>query len=182
MLRALLESRFALATHRETRQLPIYELVLSRADGRPGPGLRPSSPECAGIRFPTLAPGMPVPPPPPPGPAQMLPLGVGTPLRCPSVFAAGWISGREVTLDILATRLSLLAGRPVVNRTGLTGSFDVDLAYTPDAAFGPPAPFARADGPSLFTGLQEQLGLRLDAARGPVDVLVIDRVEQPTEN
>jgi uncharacterized protein (TIGR03435 family) len=183
MLRALLEDRFALKSHRETRELPVYDLVLARPDGRWGSSLRRSESACAGIKLPMLSPGMPVPPPPPPpvGP-QALALGVGSPLRCPSMFIQGWISAREVTLEVLATRLLSLAGRPVVNRTGLTGFFDIDLAYTPDATFGAPAPFAPADGPSLFTAMQEQLGLRLAAARGPVDVLVVDSVQAPTAN
>jgi uncharacterized protein (TIGR03435 family) len=81
-------------------------------------------------------------------------------------------------------------GRPVIDRTGVNGHFNITLEYTPEAgitSIGPPdapppdAP-VRADAPSLFTALQEQLGLKLEATRAPVDVLVIDKATQPTEN
>ena len=84
----------------------------------------------------------------------------------------------------LAPRLAPYAGRPVVNRTNLAGEFDFDLAYTPErppvlnGATLPPT----ADGESLFTAIREQLGLALDADRAPLEVLVVDRAERPTEN
>ena len=90
-----------------------------------------------------------------------------------------------VTIADLARNLSLVAGRSVVDKTGLTGNFDVELTWTPDGpADGAPAggPTPVNDGPSLFTALQEQLGLKLDAQRGPVEVLVIDSVEKPVED
>ena len=88
-----------------------------------------------------------------------------------------------MTVNALANQLGRLAaiGRPVVNQTGLTGLFDYDLVWTPDRA--PQAPPSGVvidpNGPSIFTALQEQLGLKLDARRGPVEVLVIDGVERP---
>ena len=92
----------------------------------------------------------------------------------------------------LATALSNRVGRTVVDRTGLTGAFDIDLTWTPDqmpqAPPGPPPPGAPPlpsidpNGPSIFTAVQEQLGLKLESTKGPVDVVVIDRVEQPTED
>lgn len=83
-------------------------------------------------------------------------------------------------MDLLASELAEVAGRPVVNRTGLRGEFDFDLSYAPDLN-AVPAPEA-ATAPGLTTALQEQLGLRLEASRGPVEVLVIDRALMPTEN
>jgi uncharacterized protein (TIGR03435 family) len=84
----------------------------------------------------------------------------------------------------LAYKLSRLLGRPVVNNTGLDGNYDFKLEWTPDA--GAPAPDRQpveaSIGPSLFSALQQQLGLRLEATKGPVDILVIDRVDRPTEN
>ena len=91
----------------------------------------------------------------------------------------------------LADRLALYVGRVVVDQTGLAGGFDIDLEWTPDnwrvAPDGPQLspdilrlPPVSPDGPSLFTALREQLGLRLEATRGPVKVLIIDSVEQPT--
>ena len=82
----------------------------------------------------------------------------------------------------LANALAQFARRPVVDRTGLAGFFDFDLRYAPPAR-GTPLPDTSADDrPSIFTAVQEQLGLRLDATRGPVEVLVIDRVDMPTDN
>ncbi len=85
----------------------------------------------------------------------------------------------------LARSMSNQAGRIIVDKTGLTGGFDFDLEFTPDpAAAGaqPPAGPTDANMPSLFTALEEQLGLKLLPQRGPVEMLVIDRVERPTEN
>ena len=90
----------------------------------------------------------------------------------------GRMTGRRVALDLLATRLSPLVNRVVVNRTGLTGSFDLDLDWTPDS--GPS--FGNRDAPSLFTALEEQLGLKLESSRGPADVVSIETVERPAEN
>jgi uncharacterized protein (TIGR03435 family) len=83
----------------------------------------------------------------------------------------------SVRMPQLANQLSQFAGRAVVDKTGLDGGFDLEMAWTSDARR---PPTAGDDGPSIFTALQEQLGLKLDAQRGPVEVLVIDRVEQPT--
>ena len=105
----------------------------------------------------------------------------------------GLLEGQQMTMSMLADQLSNLAGRTVLDKTGLTGSYDVKLEFTPDdsqAAMakgagdgkegGPPPP--DPNGPSLFAALQEQLGLRLEAQKGPVTVYVIDRVDKPTEN
>jgi uncharacterized protein (TIGR03435 family) len=82
-----------------------------------------------------------------------------------------------------ARNIAPSTGRPVVDKTGLTGTYDIDLKWTPDqvpaSADGAPPP---GDGVSLFTAVQEQLGLKLDAQLGPVDVLVIDSVQLPTED
>jgi uncharacterized protein (TIGR03435 family) len=83
------------------------------------------------------------------------------------------LAARSGTMDRLARSFGGLVDRLVVDKTGLSGSFDVDLTWTPD-------PTADTTGPSIFTALQEQLGLKLEAQRGPVEVLVIDRAEMPT--
>ena len=92
----------------------------------------------------------------------------------------GYVSARSASLEALATELAETLRRPVVNRTGLTGAFDIDLRYASDLDVVPDPRTSNA--PGLTTGLQEQLGLRLEASRGPVDVLVVDRVVMPTEN
>lgn len=183
MLRTLLADRFKLTVHSETRDPPLYDLVLARPDGRTGDGLRRSGPECAPVRPHGGGPdGAPAPPPPPPPAA-----GASTPvgasrfgiLRCPSVFFPGQISARAITTGQFAFRLHLDVRRPVVDRTGLTGEFDVDLNYVPEAQG--PAIAPTDGGPSIFTALREQLGLKLESQRGPVDVLVVDRAERPEE-
>jgi bla regulator protein blaR1 len=105
----------------------------------------------------------------------------------------GSVEGQGVPLDVLIRAISGQLGRPVIDRTGLSGNFDIKLQWTPDPGqaprpFGdaPPAgvepPPSDPNGPSIFTALQEQLGLRLESQKGPVDLLVIDRVEKPSEN
>jgi uncharacterized protein (TIGR03435 family) len=195
MLRALLRERFQLAVRSERRELPAYALVLASLDGRIGPRLRPSGPDCAPI---TPPPGIPPPPPPPSGAPEFVAVLPNDPLgfTCGYVSFPGWIAGRQLSMAQLVQPLTQLVRRPIVDETGLDGAFDVDLFFTPDhttgggmpagnvAAAAPPpgglgAPY---DRPSLFTAIQEDLGLKLDPRRRVVDVLFIDRVERPSEN
>lgn len=195
MLRALLKERFKMSLRTETRELPVYTLSLARRDGKLGADLRPSGAGCAPIRMPSTAGGPSAPPPPPPpGPpgaaappdpdVRSDPNRVGGP--CGGMLSPGLISGRTMTLTQVASVLGRFLNRVVVDRTGLEGPFDIDLVYTPDqmpqqvGAFPPLSP--PADAPSLFTAVQEQLGLKLEPGRGPVPVLVIERVEAPKEN
>lgn len=182
MLAALLADRFRLRAHREQRELPVFFLTLARSDGRLGPAIRPAAAACAPI---TPPPGVPPPPPPPPGGSLRRPLvPVNTGLRCPTMFFPGWTAGRALTMAHLAPRLGSYAGRPVIDRTNLAGEFDFDLAYTPEqppvlnGAVLPPT----SDGESLFTAVREQLGLALEAGRAPLDVIVIDAAERPSQN
>ena len=179
MLRTLLTERFGLVTHRETRELPVYVMTIDR---KPGPQLRPSGPECAMPKGPG---GAPPPPPPPGGPTvgRVLSLN-GYASRCGSLFFnstnGGHWSLREMTMARFTERLVGFVSRPVLDRTGLTGTFDIDVTYTPD---NPVVDTSNApNAPSLITALREQLGLRLESTRAPVDVLVVDRVRPPTEN
>lgn len=182
MLRGLLAERFGLITHRDTRELSVYSMTL--AGDRPGTQLRPSGPDCAPVRGPA---GVPAPPPPPPPASQELaPLLVlsSTPSRCAMVIFSTTVGGhwslREITTGRLAQRLTGELGRPVLDRTRLVGAFDIDLTFTPD---NPTVDASDApNAPSLMTALREQLGLRLESTRAPVDVLVIDQVQTPTEN
>jgi len=175
MMQSLLEDRFKLKSHVETRELPIYLLVLARRDGRLGDQIKPSTGECKEI---TPPPGAPPPPPPPPGGAP-----AGGQRQCPSMMGMGAISGRQLSIDRLADTLAPYANRKIVNQTNLTGLFDLDLRWMPDllpfVPAGAPPPPTDPNAPPLMTALQEQLGLRLDASRGPVEVLVIDSVEKP---
>jgi uncharacterized protein (TIGR03435 family) len=180
MVQSLLAERFNLAVHPETREMPIYEMVLARSDGRLGEKLRPAGPECAPM---TLPPGMEQPL---PAPAAAGAGGRGGPLPgsgCPMIFGNGFMSARKTTMEQLARNLSRTVRRIVVDKTGLAGYFDADLEFLPDGpqmqqAPGAPAfPNPNPDAPSIYTAMQEQLGLKLDSARGPVEQLVVDRVE-----
>jgi uncharacterized protein (TIGR03435 family) len=184
MLRTLLADRFRLVAHAETRELPVYAMVLAGSDRRLGPQLHPSGPECA---LPKGPPGVPPPPPPPAGPATIgrpLPITAIITSRCPLIAfrttsGSHW-SLREITMAGLAQRLIEPLGRPVLDRTGLAGAFDVDLTFTPDNAVVDASTAPNA--PSLMAALREQLGLRLESIRAPIEVLVIDRVQPPTQN
>jgi uncharacterized protein (TIGR03435 family) len=177
MARALLAERFALAGHTEVRQLPVYELRMAKADRSLGVGLRPSGPEC---RPRTMPAGLPAPPAPPAGAG--VPLGAGG-LMCPGGFLPGHLSIRSVDMPAFAFALwQRIVRRPVLDRTGLNGRFDVDLTYWSEFERINGAPAPENGAPSIFTAVREQLGLTLESTRGPVDVLVIDRVERPTDN
>jgi bla regulator protein blaR1 len=179
MLRALLADRFKLAVHTESREVPIYSLSLARRDAKTGSQLRPAAVDCVAM---FAARGRGGPPPAPPQPGERPPCGMR--------LGPGNLSGGGVTMAQLSTTLSQFVQRVVVDRTGLTGNFDIDLTWTPDQlpqGRGEPPPGVQLppidpNGPSIFTAVQEQLGLKLDSQRGSVDVLVIDRVEQPTED
>jgi bla regulator protein blaR1 len=175
MLRTLLADRFKLVMHKETKELPIFELVLARQDGKLGPQLRPAAVDCA-ARAAAARAGTPPPPSSgPPGPGSC-----GTTMNPVSVRGGG------TTLAVLASLLEGPAKRLVIDRTGLAGNWDLEVNYTPDRSQLPPGVELPSsidpNGPSLFTAIEEQLGLKLRPARGPVEVLVIDSVQQPTPN
>ena len=188
MLRTLLAERFQLTTHAETRDLPVFELRLVREDRRLGPQLRPSGAECAPMRGPSRGIGAPsfaaAPPPPPPPPDVVVPLNAAPtpPPRCPSAAARmngiGHWSLRDETMAFVARQLTGESGRPVFDRTGLEGPYDLDMTFASDAAIAA----GGIDALTLEGALREQLGLRLEPRRAPVEVIVIDRVQRPTEN
>jgi uncharacterized protein (TIGR03435 family) len=186
MLRSLLAERFALRAHVETRELPIYELVFARADKRLGAQLQPATSECRPLRTPNAAPKPPPPPSGGPGPETIPPGDDGSNLRCGALFGPGFITLRQFTMVRFARDLSMVARRIVVDRTGLAGRYDIDVEFSPEFRPAPPpgvpdlAPAVTSDGPSLFTAIQEQLGLKLESARGPVEVLIVDRADRPT--
>ena len=93
----------------------------------------------------------------------------------------GWMAGHAITMPQLAARLQSYAGRAVIDRTNLSGEFAFELRYRPELPPGARVP-PTTDSESLFTAVREQLGLALQAARAPVDVIVIDGAQRPTEN
>jgi len=145
LLRSLLEERFSLRVHRETRQLPIYALARLRKDDTLGRRMTRSSLDCAKEST-----------------------------KCGYNGLEGHLTGGWITTAMLSTMLSSATERVVVDRTGLDGRFDVELEWSPDQA--------ATDKPSIFAAVQEQLGLKLEPDRGPVEVVVIDHVERPTED
>jgi uncharacterized protein (TIGR03435 family) len=174
MIRGLVEDRFRVKVHNEQRESNVYALVLNRSDRKTGSGLKQAPDQCGeAIKAFTQGRGQTARTGPPP---------------CSFGGPPGKLIATGVTIAMFANVLSNTAGRPVVDRTGLTGSFDIELTYDPSSAAtpppgAPPGPPARDDTlPSLFTALQEQLGLKLESTRGPVDVLVIDSAERPAEN
>jgi uncharacterized protein (TIGR03435 family) len=181
MLRALLAERFHLATHTEKRDLPVYALLYT---GQLGSKMRAAGPECAPLSRPAGLPTPPPPPPPPPGAGAMLVLGQPqSGSKCGTAMMRGFISARDIQMDTFAFLLMREVQRPVIDRTQLTGRYDLDLNFLPDS--GPMmlnGTAINADAPSLTTAVREQLGLRLDSTREPFDVVVIDRVMAPTEN
>jgi bla regulator protein blaR1 len=163
MLRPLLEDRFQLKVHQETKELPVYALVV----GKNGPKLREAKPNDTypdGIKDPD---------------------GVARPglMR----MGPGGLTAQGLPMDTIVRLLSQQLGRTVVDKTGLSGIYDVNLKWTPDSGpasmMGPDSkPTPDTSGPSIFTAIQEQLGLKLESQKGPVEILVIDSAERPSAN
>jgi len=173
-LRALIEDRFRVKTHNERREGDVYNLTFARIDKKTNAGLRTVPDMCAAAMKELTGPT------PPPRRSGPPPCSFGGP--------PGKLIGTGVTMAMFSAVLSMNLGRPVVDRTALAGSFDIELTFDPastvQAAPGaPPGPVPTDDTkPSIFTALQEQLGLKLEATRGPIDVLVVDQAERPTPN
>jgi uncharacterized protein (TIGR03435 family) len=155
MLQALLVDRFKMVIHAETRELPVFALVIAKN----GPKLKEATPEDKGM------------------------------MR----LTRGMLVGQGIPITFLANMLmhqSELEGRTVLDKTGLTGKYEVTLQWTPEDQTLPgpadgaqaTAPPSDASGPSIYTALQEQLGLKLESTKGPVEFLVIDHIEQPSPN
>jgi uncharacterized protein (TIGR03435 family) len=152
-LQALLAKRFRLRTHRQTKTGSVYSLVAAKN----GPKLREHSGGGAS--------------------------GIGA----SSESGKADIAGTKATMARLAEYLSGQGGRPVIDNTGLRGEYDFRVEWAPDETAAPPGPpagdlTAPLSGPSIFTALQEQLGLKLEATKGPIEIIVIDSVEKPSAN
>lgn len=165
MLQSLLEDRFQLKLHRETREASVYTLVVAKD----GPRIKLSSDQTS----PDLN-----------GP---VPAGAG-PGRGAIRIGAGSLIGNAATLALFSRMLSQRLDRMVIDKTGLTGRYDFQLKWTPDGwesnqdPAGNPLPSTNVLGASVFTAIQEQMGLKLAAARSPVEVLVVDHAERPAGN
>lgn len=173
--RALLADRFKLALRRETREIDVYQLVRANRDGSVGKGMRPSTVDCLAIQRAAdeAAKG---------GPSVPSP---NTPDRlvCGLRISVGRIQLGGRPMMMLTNALTVITQRRVVDHTGLTGDWQFDISFNPPPPppgieLPPPDP----DAASLFTVLQEQLGLKLEAARMPMPVMVVDRVDRPVED
>jgi uncharacterized protein (TIGR03435 family) len=171
MMQTILEDRFKLKIHRETRQAPVYELALDKGS----PKLKPLQ---DGACVPALV-GHPLPP-----------LADGQHL-CRNQVGPGSVNFEGGTLSGLADMLGLILDRPVIDKTGITDYFEIHLKFSPDD-LAPSRPsttdpdssaaVSPSDAPGVFQAIKEQLGLKLAPAKGPVDILVIDHIERPSEN
>jgi uncharacterized protein (TIGR03435 family) len=160
MIRALLQERFKLALHHETRDQAVYVLTVAKPSGSLGPKLTRSTVDCR-----TVA-------------------GEKTDKACGLKTGPGEVVARGVTMVQIVSTLSQAVHRAVTDHTTLSGPFDVDLTWAPDQAPSggkgtPSKPSTNVGETSIFTAIQEQLGLKLESGRGPADVLVIDHVEHP---
>ena len=175
MLRRLLADRFKLTVRQEMHERPVFALVFARADRRLGPRLQKASVDCQQVVAAAVKAGA--------GPGAEPRVNGG--LGCATSIRPGEVAAGGTPLSRFATMLSGLVNQIVVDRTGLTGTYDIELSWTAeplrDPAPGVALPPVADDG-SIFTAVQEQLGLRLEPQRGPVDVLVIERIERPVPN
>ena len=156
MLQTLLADRFRLTVHNETKDAPIYELVVAKG----GSKLHAFELVIGATRGVT-------------GPDGRFYSGID------SLGGHGMIVLQGYPVSLLADFLKPELGRPVIDKTGLTGKYDISLRWTPDNT---PADSPLAGRPSLFAAVQEQLGLKLNATKGPVATLVVDHIERPSAN
>ncbi len=178
MLQSLLAERFHLVLHRETRELPMYALVTAKKGARPAGGLvRAKEGSCT----------------PPSQNFPQPPLDAGKPAYCMVKQQFGrrdngtpsmQLRGYGVTLSMLARNLASTVNRQVEDDTGMVGNYDINMEYAPYNENDNDLLASKPDTgvPSLFTALQDQLGLKLEARKGPVEVFVIDRAEKPSAN
>jgi len=172
MLRTLLDERFRLTIHAENREMPVYALVLAKP-GTLGRDLKKSEVDCDAIQLARLTAGARGAAAPPPVTAEGRPLcGFGG-VQSSGPGAPGGIQAGGIPMWQLANLLPRFVERTVVDRTGLEGYYDWQLLFSPPRA-------ADQSGGSIFTALQEQMGLKLESTRAPVEVWVVDRVERPT--
>jgi uncharacterized protein (TIGR03435 family) len=156
MLQSLLEERFQLKIHHEQREMAVFTLSVGKSGAKV---IEAAEGDCSVAVSPQAA-------------VKGTPCGVAN-------IGPGWIRSNRARMSQVADRLSSLLGRTVVDRTGLTGLYNVTLTWTPDLD---PQPNVDASGDSLFTAIQKQLGLKLESAKAPVDVVVIDAAEKASAN
>lgn len=175
MIRAMLEDHFKMVLRVEPRETDVYALTLARTDGRLGPSMQVANLPCDAPGRPKFSPNLPVP---------------GQRPACGSLrsLPANAIMGGNVEIERLTRALGTVLGRTVIDRTGLTGIYDFVLTFAPSdtgraiPGAPPPDPAAVANLPDIFTAVREQLGLKLDATRTPLDFHIVERIEKPAAN
>lgn len=162
MVRALLQDRFKLRTHVEERRMEVYRLVIARKDGKLGPGLKPAvdSAYCA----------------------DPVNVGENNRERCGSRMSPAGIRIRNGTIQDMGDIVSETLERPLIDRTGLKGRFDINLEADLDFERFGRGDRPKGSGPAVFTALREQLGLKLESAKESVEILVVDSLERPSAN
>jgi uncharacterized protein (TIGR03435 family) len=156
MIVALLKDRFHLLAHIEIKTLPVYDLVIAKGGSKLKEDAVPLSNSTDPGKTPfNLKPGS-------------------------FMISDSQMTGVAIPVSMLASNLTFQVERNVIDKTGLTGRYDINLKWTPAEQEGKTE--NSADAPDLFTALQEQLGLKLEPSKGPVDTLVVDHVEMPTAN
>jgi uncharacterized protein (TIGR03435 family) len=162
MLQRLLEDQFQLQSHWETREDPVYHLVVRKL-GK----LKEASGDCPGVLSDRDS-------------------QTNTPpddAPCGSLRnSPGHTKGYRLTAEELVGSLAFFLQRPVMDKTGLTARYDIELEWTPETTLMQTRNPATEGPPPIFTALDEQLGLRLESARGSVRKLVVDHVARPSEN
>jgi uncharacterized protein (TIGR03435 family) len=193
MLQRLLADRFKLVVRREMRELPVYALVLARSDGKLGRDLKPTDLDCQALRDTQKREASSG-----PSPAFTFKPGDAAPPCSPMMMMSPTtmrIQSGGSSIAEIASMLSQQAGRPIIDRTGLSGYYTVNVEFARDPGTGsllggplPPDALAAggaatpSDVPSIFAAVQDQLGLKLEPRRDAADVLVIERAEPPTED
>jgi len=183
MMQSLLANRFKLVVHMETRQAPVFALLLMKP-GKVGPNLKPHQVDESCLGAPPSDDLPSAPPAVPTSAVGELPIVCGVIAHVPSTSAGPvHFGGRDVTLSLLASSLPTMTGmavvpRPVIDQTGLSGTYDFTLGGWAFQA----ASEAGEGGPTFAEALRDQLGLKLERQTGPVEVLVIDHIEHPSEN
>lgn len=165
MMQSLLEDRFQLKAHRETRELPVYDLVPIKGGPQLSADQAPPDPRQAFIHFGSAG-----------EPLGDLPRGA---MRMVTGASSTTLTGTAISVARVISLLQGKSGRIIVNKTGFTGLIDVHLEFSPD--LGADAAADNSTAPSLFTAIQE-IGLKLDSGKAPLEVLVIDVVKRPSGN
>jgi uncharacterized protein (TIGR03435 family) len=176
MLQKLLADRFGLKVHAEQRDIPAYDLVVARKDGRLGPQLLKSNVDCVAWkkekhnRSQVDAGG--------PSPVS----SSGKRPECRIDATRRWLSGGAVPIHDLLGPLGVMVSKPIVDKTGLGGAYDIDLQWDPTGLAVEPAKAGTSEAPTIFTAVEEQLGLKLVPHKEKFDVVVVDAIKLPDAN